>query len=128
MQVSARVTVTPSNLELCRALDQFIDAGFHSVGFSPMLSAPHGYGEMQASDLKVMLCEMIDCGREFERRALAGERYPFANMVNAMREIGGGTLGRWLVDKQAWYCQSYATRSEPISLLLRVDSVSCRLV
>ncbi len=91
MQVSARVTVTPANLELRRALDQFIDAGFHSVGFSPMLSAPNGSGEMQEADLKVMLGEMIDCGREFERRVLAGERYPFANMANAMREIGRGT-------------------------------------
>jgi uncharacterized protein len=91
MQVSARVTVTPNNLMLRRTLDQFIAAGFHSVGFSPMLSAPNGSGEMQTDDLEIMLGEMIDCGREFERRALAGERYPFANMVNAMREIERGT-------------------------------------
>jgi uncharacterized protein len=85
------VTVTPFNLQLRRALDEFIDAGFHSVGFSPMLSAPNGTGEMRSADLQVMLGEMIECGREFERRALAGERYPFANMVNAMREIERGT-------------------------------------
>ncbi len=91
MQVSARVTVTPANLELRRALDDFIELGFHSVGFSPMLSSPSGSGEMQSADLEIMLGEMIDCGREFERRALKGERYPFANMVNAMREIGRGT-------------------------------------
>src|SRR5207237_4426145 len=40
MQVSARVTVTPRNLELPRILDELIALGFHSVGFSPMLSAP----------------------------------------------------------------------------------------
>src|SRR5664279_5305907 len=40
MQVSARVTVTPVNLSLRRTLDTFIAAGFHSVGFSPMLRAP----------------------------------------------------------------------------------------
>ncbi len=91
MQVSARITVTPRNLELRRALDQFIQAGFHSVGFSPMLSAPSGNGEMQSDDLKVMLGEMIDCGKEFERRSIVGERYPFANMTNAMREIERGT-------------------------------------
>lgn len=91
MQVSARVTVTPANLMLRRTLDQFVAAGFHSVGFSPMLSAPAGHGEMQADDLEIMLGEMIDCGREFERRSLAGDRYPFANMVNAMREIQKGT-------------------------------------
>lgn len=91
MQVSARVTVTPANLELRRALDEFIGLGFHSVGFSPMLSSPSGIGEMQSADLETMLGEMIDCGREFERRTLSGQRYPFANMVNAMREIQRGT-------------------------------------
>src|SRR5262245_17991941 len=45
MQVSARVTVTPRNLDLRATLDQFIDAGFHSVGFSPMLASPSGEGE-----------------------------------------------------------------------------------
>ncbi len=91
MQVTARVTVTPLNLGLRETLDQFVAAGFHSVGFSPMLSAPTGRGEMQHTDLEVMLGEMIDCGREYERRMLRGERYPFANMVNAMREIARGT-------------------------------------
>jgi uncharacterized protein len=72
-------------------LDGFVAAGFHSVGFSPMLASPNGRGEMQADDLEVMLAGMIDCGRAFERKTLAGERYPFANMLNAMREIGRGT-------------------------------------
>jgi len=91
MQVSARVTVTPRNLDLRATLDAFIDAGFHSVGFSPMLASPSGQGEMRAEDLALMLDQMIDCGREFERRTLARRRYPFANMLNAMREIGRGT-------------------------------------
>lgn len=91
MQVSARVTVTPQNLALRETLDEFVAAGFHSVGFSPMLASPTGLGEMQADALEAMLEGMIECGHEFERRTRAGERYPFANMVNAMREIGRGT-------------------------------------
>jgi uncharacterized protein len=91
MQVSARVTVTPRNLSLRRTLDSFIDAGFHSVGFSPMLSSPAAAGEMQSGDLELMLGEMIDCGREYERASRGAWRYPFANMVNAMREIHRGT-------------------------------------
>lgn len=91
MQVSARATVTPKNLMLRRTLDEFVAAGFHSVGFSPLLSSPGGNGEMQTGDLEIMLGGMIDCGREFERRSEAGERYPFANMVNALREIERGT-------------------------------------
>ncbi len=91
MQVSARVTVTPRNLDLRETLDSFIAAGFFSVGFSPMLASPTGDGEMTPADLEVMLDAMIACGGEFERRTLAGERYPFANMVNALREIRRGT-------------------------------------
>jgi uncharacterized protein len=91
MQVSVRVTVTPANLGLRGALDDFVAAGFHSVGFAPMLASPSGQGEMQAGDLEAMLGELIDCGREYERRVLAGERYPFANLDNALRELHRGT-------------------------------------
>ncbi|MFN4142404.1 radical SAM protein [Aestuariivirga sp.] len=91
MQVSARVTVTPRNLDLRETLDSLLALGFHSVGFSPMLASPTGRDEMAAADLELMLGEMIDCGREFERRVAMGERYAFANMVSAMREIGRGT-------------------------------------
>jgi len=91
MQLSARVTVTPANLMLRETLEQLISEGFHSVGFSPLLSAPSGQGEMQPQDLELMMGAMIDCGREYERRVLARERYPFANMDNAMREIARGT-------------------------------------
>ncbi|HYH96552.1 radical SAM/SPASM domain-containing protein [Hyalangium sp.] len=91
MQVSARVTVTPRNLELRETLDTFVGLGFHSVGFSPMLSSPTGRDEMGHAELELMLEQMVDCGREFERQIIAGRRYPFANMVNAMREIHKGT-------------------------------------
>ncbi|WP_375769730.1 radical SAM protein [Archangium gephyra] len=91
MQVSARVTVTPRNLALRETLDAFVDMGFHSVGFSPMLSSPTGRDELGHAELEVMLEQMVDCGREFERRLIADQRYPFSNMVNAMREIHKGT-------------------------------------
>jgi uncharacterized protein len=91
MQVSARITVTPRNLALRDTLEQFLAEGFHSVGFSPLLRAADVGEEMQADTLEVMLGEMIDCGREFERQSLAGKRYAFANMLNAMKEIARGT-------------------------------------
>jgi len=56
-----------------------------------MLSSPTGRGEMQHDDLETMLGQMIECGQEYERQMAAGRRYPFANMVNAMREIDKGT-------------------------------------
>jgi uncharacterized protein len=91
MQVSVRVTVTPANLGLRTTLDHFVELGFYSVGFSPMLSAPTRRDEMQSPDLDVLLREMIACGREFERRVATRESYPFANMMSALTEIHRGT-------------------------------------
>src|SRR5207244_4436304 len=91
MQVSARVTVTPSNLALPETLEAFLSRGFHSVGFSPMLASPTGAGQMAAPDLNAMLQQMIECGREFERRIAGGQRYAFQNMVTALEEIHRGT-------------------------------------
>jgi uncharacterized protein len=90
-QVSARITVTPENLDLLETLEAFVALGFHTVGFSPMLSAPTGRHEMQPEHLGAMLEAMVACGEAFERRTLAGERYPFANLLNAFREIHKGT-------------------------------------
>lgn len=91
MQVSARVTVTPDNLELPETLDTFIDMGFHSVGFSPLLSAPGEHGVLHPPDLERLLEAMIACGLACEQRLLRGERYPFANLLNALRELHKGT-------------------------------------
>ncbi|MCW3100738.1 MAG: radical protein [Chthonomonadaceae bacterium] len=91
MQVSARVTVTPANLDLVGTLEGLLELGFHSVGFSPMLSSPTSAGEMDSAALEVMLAQMIACGQRFEGRVAAGVRYPFLNMVTALRELHAGT-------------------------------------
>jgi uncharacterized protein len=91
MQVSARVTVTPFNLDLPATLDLFVGMGFHSVGFSPLLHASNGRAEMTPDDLGEMLAAMIACGLAFEAHVLQGRRYPFMNMQNALRELQRGT-------------------------------------
>ena len=91
MQVSARVTVTPRNLELPVTLVELIRLGFHSVGFSPMLSSPTGRDEMDADDLGTLLEQMKACGSEFERAVVVDRRFPFSNMTSAMQEIHRGT-------------------------------------
>jgi uncharacterized protein len=91
MQVSARVTVTPMNLDLRAALAELIGLGFHSVGFSPTLHAPSGSGEMGREDLLDMLAAMVACGEDCERRLARGERYPFANLLLALGEIHRGS-------------------------------------
>ena len=91
MQVSARVTVTPLNLDLCETLDEFVRLGFHSIGFSPMLSSPTRRLELDQCDIATMLQQMILCGRKFEAETAAGRRYPFSNLVEALRQIHRGT-------------------------------------
>jgi uncharacterized protein len=91
MQVSARVTVTPQNMDLLGTLDEFLGMGFHSVGFSPLLRSVDGRGEMDSDDLARMLEGMIACGLSFEQNVLARKRYPFLNMVNSLRELHRGT-------------------------------------
>ncbi len=91
MQVGARVTVTPQNMNLPETLDRFVGMGFHSIGFSPMLASPNGQHELNRSDLDEMLSQMIRCGEVFEAAVIEGRRYPFSNMAAAMQEIHRGT-------------------------------------
>ncbi len=91
MQVGARVTVTPQNMALTETLEQFVDMGFHSVGFSPMLASPNGQLELATEDLTRMLDQMIACGDLFEAAVIQGRRFPFSNMSSAMQEIHRGT-------------------------------------
>jgi uncharacterized protein len=91
MQVSVRATITPGNIRLRETLDYFLGVGFHSVGFSPVLRSLTGHDEMGSHDLSELLEAMVECGAEFERRVMSGERYAFSNMVNAMRELHRGT-------------------------------------
>jgi uncharacterized protein len=91
MQVSVRVTVTPRNIRLRDSLEYFLGMKFHSVGFSPVLHALSRNQEVSARDLDAFLESMVECGTEFERRLIRGERYAFMNIINALREIHRGT-------------------------------------
>jgi uncharacterized protein len=91
MQVSARVTVTPRNLHLAETLDELIGLGFHSVGFSPMLSSPTGLDEMHEAGLEAMLEQMVECGGRMERAVRERRRYPFSNLVTALEQLHRGT-------------------------------------
>lgn len=87
MQVSARVTVTPNNLNLEDTLSSLIDLGFYSVGFSPLLNSSNGKGEMDKAALEQMLEQMIACGLLFEQKVMQKKSFPFLNMINAFKEI-----------------------------------------
>jgi uncharacterized protein len=89
--VAARVSVTPANLGLQNTLAEFARLGFDSVQFSPVLSSPSSRGEMNATELRTMLGEMIACGELFEQRLANGEVLPFANVVSTLQRIHRGT-------------------------------------
>lgn len=91
MQVSARITVTPRNLNILETLEGLLELGFHSVGFSPMLSSPTGKDEMDADSLARMLEQMKECAYRFEESIIKGHRYSFSNVSSAMQEIHKGS-------------------------------------
>jgi uncharacterized protein len=91
IQVFARVSVTPRNLEIRRVLQHLAALGFQSVGFSPVLAAPSGADSLGAPDLDTLLAQMIGCGRDFVDQAANGTRPVFANLASALAEIHRGT-------------------------------------
>ena len=90
MQVSARVTVTPHNLNLLETLQVLTAEGFHSVGFSPLVRASNGQDELKEDEVAALLEQMIRCGLAYEKAVLTGQRLPFANLETALRELDRG--------------------------------------
>jgi uncharacterized protein len=90
MQVSARVTVTPQNLDLVAGVEALRDLGFTDIGFSPLLSAPTGKGELDEGTLDTLLEQMKRCGRRYLDSLDAGTPFPFSNMRAALQEIHRG--------------------------------------
>ena len=91
VQVFARVSVTPRNLEIARILEHLAKVGFRSVGFSPVLASPSGTDTLQGEDMKTLLAQIIACGRDFVDQAIGGARPVFANLASALIEIHRGT-------------------------------------
>jgi uncharacterized protein len=89
MQVTARVTVTPRNLQLPETLDELVQLGFDGVLFSPVLSSPTGLDQMRAGDFDELLSQFTACGRAFEQRLRMDQVYPFLNVINTLRRIHG---------------------------------------
>jgi uncharacterized protein len=104
--VTARVSVTPHNLDLSATLQELVALGFDSVMFSPVLSSPSGANQMAKDDFDEMLSQMIECGETFEQHLLNDRIYPFTNLISTLQRIhsysreesypcgaGGGYMG-----------------------------------
>lgn len=91
MQASARITVTPRHRHLRASVEHLMALGFRSVGVSPSLSARDPALQIADDGFGALLAQMIECADAYEAHLLAGRDYPFANMLDAMRELHRGT-------------------------------------
>lgn len=92
ISLSARVTVTPDNLDLAETVGALADLGFQSVGASPMINAPTGKGTLQGDDFHRLLAAMVECGQDWLTATLAGRAHPFANLATALTELHRGKV------------------------------------
>lgn len=132
--LSARVTVTPDNLDIPGTVAALSALGFRSVGVSPMLTAPTGQGALRAEDLPVMLEAMMQAGDRWMAATLAGRPHAFANLATALselhrgraRSLSCGAVREYLaVDAQGNYAACHRFVNDPLGqmgdLALGVD-------
>ena len=87
-QVAARLSVTPSNLDLPETLTELTSIGFDSIQFAPVLAAPSGRGTLDAADLERLLAQLVACSDLCEKRlAESGAMPPFANLSSTLARI-----------------------------------------
>lgn len=122
-RVLARVTVTPENVDLSATLDDLLRMGFDGVVFSPMLSSPSGRSEMAATDLELLLEQMVRCGELFREHLGRGTVLPFQNIIKTLQRIharerdaypcgaGGGYLGV-SAEGQLYACHRFVNDDE----------------
>lgn len=89
-RVLARVTVTPTNLDLPEILEGLLAMGFDAVMFSPLLSAPSGRDEMLEADFDRLLDQLVRCGELFRDELGRGRVLPFANVTSTLKRIHAG--------------------------------------
>ncbi|WP_138467270.1 radical SAM/SPASM domain-containing protein [Poseidonocella sp. HB161398] len=90
LTLSARVTVTPDNLDIPRTVAALADLGFASVGISPMLASPTGRGALAGDDFPRLLAAMTEAGEDWMAATLAGRPHAFANLATALGELHRG--------------------------------------
>ncbi len=87
IKLSARVTVTPDNLDIPATVAALSELGFASVGVSPMLASPTGAGALGAADFPRLLGAMEAAGEDWLAATIAGRPHAFANLATALREL-----------------------------------------
>ncbi|MBE3638232.1 radical SAM/SPASM domain-containing protein [Mangrovicoccus algicola] len=90
LRLSARVTVTPDNLDIPRTVAALSALGFDTIGVSPMLASPTGKGALGAADFPRLLEAMIAAGEDWLEAIIAGRPHGFANLATALGELHRG--------------------------------------
>ena len=90
INLGARVTVTPHNLDLPQVVDDIAALGFGSVGVSPMITSPTGRGALAGADFATLLAAMTACGEAWMEATLQGRTHPFANLATVLGELHRG--------------------------------------
>ncbi|WP_299785063.1 radical SAM protein [uncultured Marivita sp.] len=90
VQLSARVTVTPLNLDVRRVVEDIGALGFTSVGVAPMISSPTGKGALVGEDFAMLLDAMKACGDAWFDAVSGGGDHAFANLATVLGELHRG--------------------------------------
>lgn len=90
IQIGARVTVTPLNLDIPKVVADIGALGFSSVGVAPMISSPTGKGALAGADFADLLDAMKACGDAWFDAVSAGRDHPFANLATVLEELHRG--------------------------------------
>jgi uncharacterized protein len=90
-RVSARVTLTRRNLDVCAAIATLSNAGFREIGVSPMRTGPDPGLRIQGSDWETLLLSMKEAAlADWKRATETGESLRFSNFSTALRQLYAG--------------------------------------
>lgn len=90
LSLSARVTVTPDNLNLPQVVADIAELGFESVGVSPMITSPTGHGALKDEQFEQLFEAMSACGDAWMQDTIDGRKHPFANIATVLGELHRG--------------------------------------
>ncbi|MGJ8605111.1 MAG: radical SAM protein [Marivita sp.] len=90
IQLGARVTVTPLNLDILQVVEDIGALGFASVGVAPMITSPTGKGALAGQDFARLLDAMTACGEVWMDAVASGRDHPFANLATVLGELHRG--------------------------------------
>jgi uncharacterized protein len=131
VQLSARVTVTPLNLDVRRVVEDIGALGFASVGVAPMIASPTGKGALAGQDFAMLLEAMKSCGDAWFDAVSGGGDHPFANLATVLGELhrgqprshGCGAARDYLaVDAEGAYSACHRFVKDPLGAMGTLES------